>query len=307
MDAFQGREKDFIIMSAVRSNEHQGIGFLNDSRRLNVALTRAKYGIIIIGNPKVLSKQPLWYHLLTFYKEHRVMVEGALANLKECQIQLNRPRKMLNHFVPGNNYLRSVQNQQLNENLNIVDTFNNLNLNNNMTSLSSNLSTLGLPNHHFSTQFRSHDPLGYISAERVNNTGFGNLPVPIGMFINMGTTPIAAQQRYLSNPASIGAGPVANQRKPTGKPTSRNQQNRGQMRSQMNSNLNSQFSSNGGSQLSQGLLTQGQNLSFPPLSGMSQQPLSQPVMSEMSQSVMMSQSQDFSQVPVCHSSYNSFN
>lgn len=278
-------------MSAVRSNEHQGIGFLNDSRRLNVALTRAKYGIIIVGNPKVLSKQPLWYHLLTFYKEHRVLVEGALNNLKDCPIQLNRPRKMLNHFVPGNNYLRSVQNQQLNENLNIVDQFNSLN--NNMTSLSTNLSTLGLPNHHFGAQFRSHDPLGYISAERVSNTGFGNLPVPIGMFINMGTAPIAAQQRYLNNPASLSsaqnAAMNANQRKQTGKPTVRNPTNRAASRSQ----LNSQFSSNGGSQLSQGLLTQGQNLSFPPLSGMSQQPLSQPMMS---QSVMMSQTQDFSQV-----------
>ena len=56
VDAFQGREKDFIILSCARSNEHQGIGFLNDARRLNVALTRAKYGVIIIGNAKVLSR-----------------------------------------------------------------------------------------------------------------------------------------------------------------------------------------------------------------------------------------------------------
>lgn len=100
VDAFQGREKDIILLSCVRSNEHQGIGFLNDPRRLNVALTRAKYGLIIVGNPKVLSRQPLWHHLLVFYKEKRVLVEGPLSALKESPIQFAKPRALVNATNP---------------------------------------------------------------------------------------------------------------------------------------------------------------------------------------------------------------
>lgn len=93
VDAFQGREKDYIILSCVRSNEYQGIGFLADPRRLNVALTRARLGIVILGNPKVLAQQSLWASLLNHYKENEALVEGPLNHLKQSTIQIPKPKR----------------------------------------------------------------------------------------------------------------------------------------------------------------------------------------------------------------------
>lgn len=92
VDAFQGREKDFIVLSCVRSNADQGIGFLSDPRRLNVALTRAKYGLVIIGAPQVLAKHELWYHLLMHFRDNGCLVEGPLNNLSACLVQFPKPR-----------------------------------------------------------------------------------------------------------------------------------------------------------------------------------------------------------------------
>ena len=72
----------------------QGVGFLSDPRRLNVALTRARFGLVLLGNPKVLAKDALWNALLVHFKEQGCLVEGPLTNLKQSAMQLPQPKKV---------------------------------------------------------------------------------------------------------------------------------------------------------------------------------------------------------------------
>ena len=63
VDGFQGQERDIIIISLVRSNKEGQIGFLRDLRRMNVAITRARMKLIIIGDASTMSHHPFYRKL----------------------------------------------------------------------------------------------------------------------------------------------------------------------------------------------------------------------------------------------------
>jgi superfamily I DNA and/or RNA helicase len=69
VDGFQGQERDVILISMVRDNESGNIGFLNDLRRMNVAITRARMKLIIFGNAETLSKTKFYEKLVAYFED----------------------------------------------------------------------------------------------------------------------------------------------------------------------------------------------------------------------------------------------
>jgi senataxin len=72
VDGFQGREKDAIIISTVRSNDQ--IGFLKDIRRLNVAITRARYALWVVGKADTLRTNGTWARFISHCEKARALV-----------------------------------------------------------------------------------------------------------------------------------------------------------------------------------------------------------------------------------------
>ena len=78
VDGFQGQERDVILISLVRANEEGRIGFLNDLRRMNVAITRARMKLIIVGDASTLTRHAFYKALYDYIEKHgKVLVFNA--------------------------------------------------------------------------------------------------------------------------------------------------------------------------------------------------------------------------------------
>jgi superfamily I DNA and/or RNA helicase len=69
IDGFQGQEKNIIYISLVRSNDKKEIGFLSDIRRMNVALTRAKEKLVVIGDSATLANHPFYKEFISYTED----------------------------------------------------------------------------------------------------------------------------------------------------------------------------------------------------------------------------------------------
>jgi len=70
VDGFQGRERDVVYLSLVRSNEKQEIGFLSDYRRMNVAITRAKKYLVVIGDSATIGNDKFFAGFLEYVEKN---------------------------------------------------------------------------------------------------------------------------------------------------------------------------------------------------------------------------------------------
>ena len=75
VDSFQGQEADIVVFSATRSNQEGSLGFVRDARRLNVALTRAKRGLVVVGDAVTLSNSHHWSALIDSCRRRGCVVD----------------------------------------------------------------------------------------------------------------------------------------------------------------------------------------------------------------------------------------
>ena len=103
VDGFQGREKDIIVFSTVRSkkidekpNQRKTIGFLKDRRRMNVSLSRARLTLIVVGNAKRLMISKVWRSLIEFAMKNKTCFRvNNDVNEEYFKILDEKPEKFL--------------------------------------------------------------------------------------------------------------------------------------------------------------------------------------------------------------------
>merc|ERR1712217_902921 len=89
VDGYQGREKEAIVMCTVRSSSSGGLGFVADWRRVNVAFTRARCGLIVIGDPETLCREPTtWAPWLQWVRRCGCCKSRSLDNLPDTRGKL---------------------------------------------------------------------------------------------------------------------------------------------------------------------------------------------------------------------------
>ena len=69
VDGFQGQERDVIMISLVRSNDDGQIGFLRDLRRMNVAMTRARMKLFVLGDATTMTRHPFYNKLYHYIRK----------------------------------------------------------------------------------------------------------------------------------------------------------------------------------------------------------------------------------------------
>ncbi len=85
VDGFQGQERELIIFSAVRSNDLGQLGFLDDDKRMNVLLTRARKGLIVIGNGDTLGQNDsTWKKWIDWMKKELLVIDSGTTFVKRC-------------------------------------------------------------------------------------------------------------------------------------------------------------------------------------------------------------------------------
>jgi hypothetical protein len=116
VDGFQGREKEIILISLVRSNNENEIGFLINEQRMNVLLTRAKCAMIVFGNKRTLISNHLWKRWI-----ESVPTVNSTQFVNECLIKQNQTtdqhqsQSINRRKQNGNNYRQNNYRRRYNQ------------------------------------------------------------------------------------------------------------------------------------------------------------------------------------------------